>query len=53
MEPPVRVGRLLVYVNDREALNSFIEAWGQAQDLADKAFGPVLPAPSYAPRSSR
>jgi hypothetical protein len=39
----VRVGRLLVYVSDREALGSFLEAWGQARALADKAFGPDLP----------
>lgn len=35
----VRVGRLLVYVNDREALASFLDAWQQAEALADKAFG--------------
>jgi hypothetical protein len=35
----VRVGRLLVYVNDREALASFLDAWHQAEALADKAFG--------------
>ena len=41
----VRVGRLLVYVNDREALDSFLDAWHRAADLADKAFGPeVQPA---------
>ena len=47
----VRVGRLLVYVNDREALDSFLDAWQQAADLGDKAFGPVLPPASYRPRS--
>ncbi len=46
----VRVGRVLVYVNDREALNSFLDAWQQAADLADKAFGVVLPPPAYQPR---
>jgi hypothetical protein len=46
----VRIGRLLVYVNDREALNSFLDAWQQADDLADKAFGVVLPPPAYKPR---
>ncbi len=49
----VRVGRVLVYVNDREALNSFLDAWQQAADLADKAFGVVLPPPAYKPRTSR
>jgi hypothetical protein len=46
----VRVGRVLVYVNDREALNSFLDAWREAAELADKAFGVVLPPPAYKPR---
>lgn len=41
----VRVGRLLVYVANREALGSFLDAWGKAAALADKAFGPDLPLP--------
>jgi hypothetical protein len=41
----VRVGRLLIYVANREALDSFLQAWGQAAGLADKAFGPNLPLP--------
>ena len=41
----VRVGRLLVYVSNREALGSFLDAWGKAAALADKAFGPDLPSP--------
>src|SRR5664280_2748381 len=41
----VRVGRLLGYVSNREALGSFLHAWGQAGALADKAFGPDLPLP--------
>jgi hypothetical protein len=41
----VRVGRLLVYVANREALVSFLDAWGQAAGLAEKAFGPDLPLP--------
>ena len=41
----VRVGRLLVYVSDRDALASFLDAWRQAETLADKAFGPELPLP--------
>ena len=41
----IRVGRLLVYVSNREALRSFLEAWGQARALADKAFGPDLSMP--------
>ena len=41
----VRVGRLLVYVANREALASFLEAWREAEALSDKAFGPDLPPP--------
>jgi hypothetical protein len=41
----VRVGRLLVYVANREALGSFLEAWGKAGAFAEKAFGPDLPSP--------
>jgi hypothetical protein len=49
----IRVGRLLMYINDREALDSFLDAWQQAADLGDKAFGVVLPPPSYKPRRQR
>ena len=41
----IRVGRLLVYVSNREALDSFLQAWAQAGALAEKAFGPDLPLP--------
>jgi hypothetical protein len=41
----VRVGRLLVYVANREALASFVSAWTEAKVLADRAFGPELPTP--------
>jgi len=44
---------MLVYVNDREALDSFLDAWRQAADLADMAFGVVLPAPAYKPGPRR
>lgn len=49
----VRVGRLLVYVTDREALESFVSAWNEAKSLADQAFGPRMPPPVYRPRRSR
>ena len=49
----VRVGRLLVYVTDREALKAFAAAWREAETLADQAFGPVLPPPTYRPRGSK
>ena len=41
----VRVGRLLVYCANREALGSFLDAWRKAGALADKAFGPDLRLP--------
>ena len=39
----VRVGRILVYVANREALESFVTAWAQAERFADEAFGPLPP----------
>lgn len=48
----VRVGRILIYVANREALASFLDAWKQAEALADKAFGPELPPPSVGEGSS-
>ena len=39
----VRVGRILIYCANREALESFVNAWTHASRLADEAFGPVLP----------
>jgi hypothetical protein len=48
----VRVGRLLVYVANREAFGSFLQAWGQAGALAEKAFGPELPIPKLGEGSS-
>ena len=41
----VRVGRLLVYCANREALGSFLDARGKAAGLAHQAFGPVMPLP--------
>ena len=48
----VRVGRVLVYVANREALASFVDAWNEAAELADQAFGPEMPPPVYKPRTS-
>src|SRR5664280_1419347 len=41
----VRVGRLLVYRANRQALGSWLDAWGKAAALAEKAFGPDLSVP--------
>ena len=49
----VRVGRVLMYINDREALDSFLDAWQQAAALGDKAFGMELAPPRLNPRSRK
>lgn len=49
----VRVGRILAYVANREALASLVSAWNEAAALADEAFGPEMPPPVYKPRTSR
>jgi hypothetical protein len=41
----VRVGRIVVLVSDRRALDSFVGAWHQAQALVEAAFGPDLQLP--------
>ncbi len=38
-----RVGRVLIYLEDRDALRAWRSAIDQAVGLADAAFGPVLP----------
>jgi len=45
----VRVGRVLLYLEDRDALQAWTTAIGKAADLADAAFGPDLPASRYQP----
>ena len=42
----VRVGRIMVLVSDRQALESFVGAWHQAMTLVNEAFGPEPPMPS-------
>ncbi len=37
----VRVGRILHYVENREALMAFTSAWRHALDLADGVFDPI------------
>jgi len=49
----VRVGRVLVYLEDRDALQAWTTAIGKAADLADTAFGPDLPAARYQPGGDR
>ena len=47
----LRVGRVLVYLEDRDALAAWHAALEQAEALADSAFGPALPPAAYAPKS--
>ncbi len=47
----LRVGRVLIYLEDREALRSWRTAVDQAVGLADAAFGQELPPAHYEPRT--
>ena len=49
----VRVGRILLYLEDRDALQAWTTAIGKAADLADAAFGPDLPEARYRPGGDR
>ena len=48
----IRVGRVLIYLEDREALVAWTRAIHQAEDLQDAAFGPELPPAAYQPRAA-
>ncbi len=47
----LRVGRVLIYLEDRDSLLAWREALRQASELADAALGPVLPPARYEPRT--
>ncbi len=49
----VRVGRVLVYLEDRQSLEAWTTAIGKATDLAEAAFGPDLPESRYQPPGDR
>lgn len=49
----LRVGRVLVYLEDRDALMAWQVALEQAEEHAAAAFGPVMPPPAYRPRTPR
>ncbi len=46
----LRVGRVLIYLEDRDSLHAWQEALRQANDLADAAYGPELPPWRYQPK---
>ncbi len=45
----LRVGRVLIYLEDRDSLHAWQHALHQAEDLADSALGPELPPWRYRP----
>lgn len=49
----IRLGRVVLVIEDRDALGVLTSACGQAVRLADRAFGPDLPPPVYKPRRTR
>lgn len=48
----IRVGRVLIYLEDRAALDDWLAALHEAEAVSDAAFGPVLPPATYRPRGS-
>ena len=46
----IRVGQVLVYLEDREALQSWVAAIQRAIELQDRAYGPEMPPPALGPR---
>lgn len=48
----IRLGRIVLVIEDRDALHVLTSACGQADRMADRAFGPELPVPVYRPRST-
>ena len=49
----IRRGRILMYINDREAMDSLLDAYQQAAAMADKAYGAELAPPRPNPRSRK
>ncbi len=49
----IRLGRVVLVLEDRDALEVLRSAVLQAVDLANRAFGPEMPPPAYKPRRSR
>ena len=47
----IRLGRIVLVIADRDALEVLTSAVSQAQRLADRAFGPEPPPHRYEPRS--
>ena len=49
----IRLGRVVLVIEDREALQVLRTAVLQAVELADRAFGADMQAPAYKPRPAK
>ncbi len=49
----IRLGRVVLVIEDRDALEVLTTACRQAEAMADRAFGPEMPLPVYKPRRSK
>ena len=46
----IRVGRTLLSPEHRQGLDVWLDAFREAENLADAVYGPVLSPPAYRPR---
>jgi hypothetical protein len=49
----IRLGRVVLVIEDRDALGVLASACRQAEGLADRTYGPELPIPVYKPRARK
>lgn len=49
----IRLGRVVLVLEDRDALEVLRTAVVQAVALVDRAFGPEMPPPAYKPRRTK
>ena len=49
----IRLGRVVLVLEDRDALQVLRGAVLQAVELADRALGPEMPPPAYRPRTAK
>lgn len=49
----IHLGRVVLVLEDRDALEVLGTAVRQAEAMADRAFGPEMPPPAYKPRRSK
>jgi hypothetical protein len=46
----IRLGNVLIYLEDRDAMDSLVLAVNRAVEIQDRAFGPDLPPKMFAPK---